>query len=120
MKNAHRTTKITLLALLVVAALGTVAFAQEEVTYTWTAPTTGSTVDHYTVQHSVNGAPFVTINANVSTNTFLLTASYEDEHTIRVAGVDSSGRQGPWSVPSDPYTPSLGAPGQTGKPVAVF
>jgi hypothetical protein len=120
MKNAHRITKLTLLVLLAIAAIGTSALAQEEVTYTWTAPTTGSAVDHYVVQHSVNGAPFVTINASVSTNTYLLTASYEDEHSIRVAGIDSSGRQGPWSVPSDPYIPTLGAPGQTGKPIAVF
>ena len=120
MKHAHRTTNYALLILLALAAFATGALAQEDVTYTWTAPTTGSPVDHYVVQHSVNGAPFVTIDVNVSTNTYILTASYEDEHLIRVAAVDASGRQGPWSVASDPYTPTLGAPGQPGKPIAVF
>ena len=120
MNHAHRHTKFILLTFLALAAFATGAYAQEEVTYTWTAPTSGSAVDHYVVQHSVNGAPFVTINASVTGNTYLLTASYEDEHSIRVAGVDSQGRQGPWSVASDPYTPSLGSPGQPGKPVAVF
>jgi len=50
----------------------------------------------------------------------VLTASYEDEHVVRVAGVDTLDRQGPWSVSSDPYTPTLGSPGAPGKPVAIF
>jgi len=120
MKHAHRNTNFALLIMLALAAFATGALAQEEVTYSWTAPSTGSAVDHYVLQHSVNGAPFVTIDANVSNNTYILTASYEDEHSIRVAGVDSAGRQGPWSLPADPYTPTLGAPGQPGKPIAVF
>lgn len=120
MKNAHRITRITLLALLALAAFGSSAWAQEEVTYTWTAPTTGSSVDHYVIQHSVDGGPFVTVDANVASNTYLITLTYESEHAVRVAGVDTQGRQGAWSVASDPYTPTLGAPGQPGKPIAVF
>jgi len=120
MKHCHRIPSLLALTALALIAFGGVALAQEEVTYTWTAPTSGSVVDHYVVQHSVNGGPFVTINGNVPTNTFVLTASYEDEHVVRVAGVDSIDRQGPWSVSSDPYTPTLGSPGQPGKPVAVF
>lgn len=120
MKHCPRKSGLIVTLALLLVALGGSALAQEEVTYTWTAPTSGSAVDHYVVQHSVNGGPFVTVNDAVSGNTFVLTASYEDEHVVRVAGVDSSGRQGPYSVPSDPYTPSLGAPGQPGKPIAVF
>lgn len=110
---------IVTVGLLLIALSGT-AQAQEEVTYTWTAPTTGSPVDHYVVQVSVDGGPFVTENDAVSGNTYVLTAQYEHEYVIRVAGVDGSGRQGPYSASSDPYMPSLGAPGQPGKPVAVF
>ncbi len=96
------------------------AAAQEEVQYVWTPPTTGSAVDHYVVQHSVNGGPFVTIDDNVDLTAYVLTASYEDEHSIRVSGVDALGRQGPWSVASEPYTPTEGAPGVPGRPIPVF
>ena len=120
MKQCHRFSKLVALTALVLIVLGGVAMAQEDVTYTWTAPTTGSAVHHYVFQHSVGGNPFVTIDDNVLDNTFVLSADYEQEHVVRVAGVDSLGRQGPWSVSSDPYTPSLGSPGVPGKPVAVF
>lgn len=107
------------LALIAVTALAGAASAQESVQYSWTAPTTGSQVDHYVVEHSVDGGAFVEI-AQVTTTTFTLSAAYEQDHSIRVAGVDAWGRKGPYSLPSDPYTPSLGAPGQPGKPIALF
>lgn len=120
MKHCSRIPKAAVALALLLIALGGTALAQEEVTYTWTAPTSGSPVHHYVVQHSVNGQPYVTIDDDLAGTSLAITLSYEDEHVVRVAAVDSQGRQGPYSVPSDPYTPTLGAPGQPGKPIAVF
>lgn len=120
MRHGHRWTVIPGVALILLLAAGGAALAQEQVTYTWTAPTTGSPVDHYIVQHSVDGGAWVTVADNVTETTYVLSADYDHQHQIRVAGVDAQGRQGPFSEPSDPYTPTLGAPGQPGKPVAVF
>jgi len=94
------------------------ALAQTElpVDYTWTAPTTGSPVVHYVIQHSVNGGDWAQIATSTS-NTFTLTATVGDAHRIRVAGVDAEARQGGYSLPSDAYTPDVGAPGQPGKPI---
>jgi hypothetical protein len=104
---------------LLIAAAPAVAQVAEEVTYTWTPPTTGSPVEYYVVQHSVNGGPYAQI-ATVTTNQYTLMATYGDSHVIRVAGVDAEARQGPYSVPSEAYTPSLGAPGQPGQPIPIF
>ena len=112
--------KLTLIAATLIIAFAGAAQAQESVAYNWTAPTTGSPVDHYVVQHSTDGGAWVTVDDNVTTLSFTLSAAYDVEHRIRVAGVDALGRQGPWSTASDPYTPSLGAPGQPGQPIAVF
>ncbi len=119
MKHGHRKILVTALIALVLLAAGA-AFAQESVTYTWTAPTSGSTVHHYVVQHSADGGAWSTVSDNLQATTYILTATYDVEHSIRVAGVDALGRQGPWSVASEPYTPTLGAPGQPGQPIAVF
>jgi len=94
----------------------TMALADIAVNYQWTAPVTGSPVDHYVVQQSVNGGSWTQI-ATSSSTTYTLSASVGDAHSIRVAGVDADGRQGVFSVASDPYTPDLGAPGQPGKPI---
>jgi len=120
MTRGHRSVLLAVAALAVILLAGGTALAQEQVTYTWTAPTTGSPVDHYVVQHSVDGGAWVTVATDVTGTTYVLSAEYDHQHQIRVAGVDAQGRQGPFSEPSDPYTPTLGAPGQPGKPVAVF
>jgi len=112
-----RVIKATLLAAMLIA-LAAPAMAQTtvELSYTWTAPTTGSAVDHYVVQHRVNGGDWVQV-ATTSTNSYTLTATYGESHEIRVAGVDASNRQGAFSVASDPITPDPGAPGAPGKPI---
>jgi len=92
------------------------ALADVQVNYSWTAPTTGTAVDHYVIQHSVNGGPWSQIATSAS-NSYTLTASEGDSHQIRVAGVDAQDRQGVYSVSSDPYVPDAGAPGQPGKPI---
>ena len=106
------------LAILFTVLVSTQALAQTsvDVQYQWTAPTTGSPVDHYVVQHSMDGGNWVNVG-NVSQLAYTLTADYGVSHQIRVAGVDVQGRQGPYSQPSDPYTPDAGSPGQPGKPI---
>jgi hypothetical protein len=105
----------------IIALLALTASAQNavEIEYTWTAPTGGSPVDHYVVEHSVNGGAFAQIGTT-PTNSYILQATPGDTHQIRVAGVDALGRQGPLSEASEPYTPELGPPGQPGQPVPVF
>jgi hypothetical protein len=108
---------IALLPLLIL--LVSVANAQTvTLEYTWDAPTEGTPVEHYIIQHSVNGGVFSTVGT-AQTNTFVLEATVGDTHRIRVAGVDDQSRQGPFSEPSDPYTPDLGPPGQPGKPILM-
>ncbi len=111
------TTLIILGALSLILIQGS-AMAQTElpVSYSWSAPTDGSPVDHYVIQHSVNGGTFTQIATSAS-NSYTLTATVGQTHQIRVAGVDAQSRQGGYSLPSDAYTPDLGAPGQPGKPI---
>ncbi len=111
--------KTLLITVIAITAFAGVAMAQEDVSFTWTAPTTGSAVAHYVVQHQVDGGTWVDIDTT-ATESYTLSADYDLEHSIRVAGVDSESRQGPWSVASAPYTPTLGAPGQPGQPIALF
>ncbi|MBU0742170.1 fibronectin type III domain-containing protein [bacterium] len=120
MKHRKRIPVLVILSAVVILAVSVTAQAQEVLNYTWTAPTTGSPVDHYVVQHSEDGGAWVTVQDTQMTNSYALTAVYDVEHRVRVAGVDAEGRQGPWSIASEPYTPTLGAPGQPGQPIAVF
>jgi len=94
------------------------SLAQTEIpiNYTWTAPTTGTAVDHYLVEHSINGGQW-TVAGTTTENSFTLNATTGQSHQIRVAGVDSADRQGIFSVASDSYTPDEGAPGKPGKPI---
>ena len=110
----------TALALVVAAGLAAApAAAQTEtmdISYQWTAPSTGTAVDHYVIEHSVDGGSWATAGT-VATNTATLALTVGVSHQVRVAGVDAGGRQGPFSAPSDPYTPDAGAPGAPGKPI---
>ncbi|MHB8079604.1 MAG: hypothetical protein ACYDIE_10160 [Candidatus Krumholzibacteriia bacterium] len=123
MRHCHRhaATARWLIVVALAILIAPAAFAQtttQQVTYTWTAPTTGSAVDHYLVQHSINGGAWVQI-ASVTTLSYVLAATIGEAHQIRVAGVDALSRQGVWSLASDAYTPDPGAPGQPGKPVVT-
>ena len=111
--------KITMFAVLFAVMLpATASLAQTEIpiNYTWTAPTTGTAVDHYLVEHSINGGQW-TVAGTTTENSFTLNATTGQSHQIRVAGVDSADRQGIFSVASDSYTPDEGAPGKPGKPI---
>ncbi len=113
-----RTLLMTVLGLTVIVFGQGAAQAQTtmDISYSWTAPTSGSPVDHYIVEHRMDGGGWTEI-ANVGSNTYTLTATIGRSHQIRVAGVDAQGHQGPYSVASDPYTPEPGPPGQPGKPI---
>ena len=100
----------------VVALAASPAMAQVDVAYTWDAPTTGSPVVHYVVEHSVDGGAWVALGT-VASNAYTLSADYDVAHRIRVAAVDAQARQGLWSETSDAYTPDAGVPGQPGKPI---
>jgi hypothetical protein len=111
--------KITIFAVMMAAILpATSALAQTEmpVSFTWTAPTTGTAVDHYVVEHSVNCGQWTQV-ASTNEPSYTLSATVGQSHQIRVAGVDASDRQGVYSNTSDPYMPDAGAPGQPGKPI---
>jgi hypothetical protein len=119
MRRSHRVI-LPLLATAAALLLASVASAQTiNVSYSWTAPTTGSPVAQYVVQQSIDGGAFTTVGTSTTTS-YVLAATVGHAHRIRVAGVDAQSRQGPYSEASDPYTPDLGPPGQPGKPVVIF
>jgi len=107
-----------ILCLLALSLAANMALAQTTVqaNFTWTAPTSGTAVDHYIVQHSVDGGAWTQVTT-VTTNTYTLAATMGASHRIRVAGVDAASRQGPFSLPSTAYVPDPGAPSQPGKPI---
>ena len=107
------------LALAVLVAGALPAQAQTvQVTASWTAPSTGSPVHHYVVQLSTNGGAYQPAGTSTTTS-ISLTLAVGSTYTVRVAGVDAQDRQGAYSLPSDPYTPDLGPPGQPGKPIVM-
>ena len=61
--------KITMFAVLFAVMLpATSSLAQDvQVNYTWSAPTTGTPVDHYVVQHSIDGGQWTEVG---TTDTF--------------------------------------------------
>ena len=118
--HRHAATARWLIVIALATLIAPAALAQttQTVHYTWTAPTTGSPVHHYLVQHAIAGGAWVQV-ASVTTLSYDLAATYLESHQIRVAGVDALSRQGIWSLASDAYTPDSGAPGQPGKPVVI-
>jgi hypothetical protein len=119
MKNTKLVTAAGLaLAVLVVGALPAQAQTTVQVTASWTAPSTGSPVHHYVVQLSTNGGAYQAAGTT-TTLSITLTLTVGSTYTVRVAGVDALSRQGTYSLPSEAYTPDIGAPGQPGKPIVV-
>jgi hypothetical protein len=120
-KNSRSTAWKVLLAVVVIslAGIGT-ALVQEnkdageqvapDVVFTWTAPTTGTPVDHYVAQILVNDIDTLFIDS-VPTESLTLPVVYGNKYQVRVAGVDASDVQGPMSLWSLPYTPELDPPG---------
>jgi len=120
MSKFPRTTAVlgVLATLGLFGALPAAAQTTVEVTASWTAPTEGSPVQHYILQLSTDGGPYTTVGTVTGTS-YVLNLAIDHTYTARVAGVDAQSRQGPWSLPSDPYSPDLGPPGQPGKPIIM-
>lgn len=110
------TTLILVLVISAIGATGVQAQTTRDVNFQWTAPATGAPVAHYVIEQSINGGAWTSIGTS-TTNTYTLTATIGDSHSIRVAGVDADARLGTYSEPSDAYTPQLDPPGQPGKPI---
>lgn len=111
--------KITVFAVMlavILPAASSLAQTEMPVSYTWTAPTSGTAVEFYVIQHSVDGGQWIQV-ATSTENSYTLNATVGQSHQIRVAGVDADTRMGVFSVASDPYLPDAGAPGQPGKPI---
>ncbi len=84
------------------------------VTWTWTAPTTGTPVHHYVVEVRVEGGSWVRLTTEPTDNRITMDQTANLVYEVRVAGVDAQGHQGVWSPISDPDV--YGAPGACGKP----
>jgi len=94
--------------------------AAPPVTYTWTAPTTGSPVVRYTVELKTNGGAWVEVSTSTTSPTYTFsTFNYLSTYEVRVAGVDALNRKGLYSLSSDQYMPDQGIPGAPSKPVVV-
>lgn len=107
---------IAVALLLVLFSLPAGAQTSTSVTYTWTAPTTGSPCVSYEVERTIDaGTTWVAYTTTTST-TAIVVAPANVAIQIRVRGVDALGRKGPWSQPADPYSYDPGAPGSCGKP----
>lgn len=108
--------------LLCIMLLASLTFGQTTavtVTWTWTAPTTGSAVHHYVVQTTNNGTTWTDVPTQLTTNSYTRSCTVGVNIQIRVAGVDAAGRQGVWSDAADPFVPDAGVPGVPSKPVRV-
>lgn len=119
-KNSKLTVWKVFLAVALVSVVGIgTALVQEnenadeqiapDVEYTWTAPTTGTPVDHYVAEVLVNEIDSYLIDP-VHGESIMLPVQYGNKYQIRVAGVDAANIQGPMSIWSLPYTPELGPP----------
>lgn len=99
-----------LLALIATLATFLVAQPGLQVTWHWTAPTTGSKAVKYVGEYQLNN----TVQTIYNIPTTSLTTPYPEGGSarLRVAGVDSLGRQGSWSAWSNLLTD----PGLTGPP----
>ena len=121
MKRTPIITATLALAFLTTVLLAAPASAQTttvNVSYTWTAPTTGSAVTSYVIEQSIDGGTWTQVGTS-STPSYTLAAAVGRAHRIRVAGVDAQARQGIFSVASDTYTPDAGAPAAPGKPIRI-
>lgn len=112
--------KRILMAAVAVLLIATLAIGQTttiNITYTTTAPTTGSVVHHYVWQTSTNGTTWSTRPEQPTGLSLTIPAPVGVQIIVRVAGVDAQGRQGAWSDPADPFVPDAGVPGAPSKPV---
>ena len=78
--------------------------------FVWTAPTTGTPVDHYVAQVVINDQDTLFFDP-VPSEEMLVEVTYGNKYQMRVAGVDAANIQGPWSIWSQPVAPNIDPPG---------
>ena len=83
--------------------------AAPSVTFTWTAPTTGSAVDHYLAEVKINDLEVMEFGP-LAQEQVTVQVAYGNKYQVRVAAVDAKGIQGPMSIWSEPYSPELDPP----------
>jgi hypothetical protein len=88
----------------------------QNVTYTWTAPTTGSPAVSYEVFRSLDNGTTWTLYATPTAPSAVVVAPDLTPIIVRVRAVDALGRKGMYSESSDPYTNDPGPPGACSKP----
>lgn len=108
---------VTIVLLIVMTV--TIQAQVPEVTYIWSPPTIGTPAVSYTVQLNIDGSGWTTIGTAQDTTYSFNDFNYGTQYEVRVAGVDSLNRQGPFSNSSDPFIPDMGIPGQPSKPVII-
>lgn len=114
-----RVLKVLLALALVLMFVVPVASAPINVTYSWTAPTTGSACVAYEVERSLDNGVTWTAYTTTTSTTAVVVAPDLQPIVIRVRGVDSLGRKGVYSASSDPFTNDPGPPGACGKPARI-
>jgi hypothetical protein len=100
-----------------VALLGGILYAPVSaapVSWSWSAPTTGTPAHHYVVEVRVEGGSWVRLGVEPTTPTVFIDMTPNLSHEVRVAALDAQGHQGGWSPVSAPEV--YGAPGACGKP----
>ncbi len=125
---------IAALALLAIsAAWPPTSQAQQAVTYTWTAPTTGGAVLGYTVWRNAGTGIWVSVVDSTQTRTYTYTQPAGTSHQIKVAafnrrsvpimsgelmvGTTTARQYGPDSPFSVPNSTDINVPGGCGRPV---
>ncbi len=78
--------------------------------YTWAPPDHGTPVEYYVAQVLVNDVDILIIDP-LPSELASVNVVYGNKYSIRVAAVDASGTQGPYSGWSDPFTPEVAPPG---------
>lgn len=85
------------------------------INYHWAAPVSGTAVASYSLQAEVDGVVTDWPEPIIGEAFTWPAYPYGQTLRVRVAGVDSLGRQGPWSEWSDGWIDN-GPPGEAGQP----
>ncbi len=68
----------------------------------WTKPTTGTPVVRYKIEADVNGVGFAEFSSTCTDTFYFFTQPHGSYIKVKVAGIDSQNRQGPFSQTSLP------------------
>ncbi len=104
MRKVHLYLLILISFLFVSLFQGTPTYSDEpgECTFKviWTKPITGTPVDHYVVEVSINDTSYVEFSNACPDTFYFFTQPHGTSIKVKVAGVDAQDRQGTFSIPS--------------------